>query len=461
MSRPFAFELPRDAPLVLDEAERELSPLTGTFSLRRLLSRLWSKLNIPFISKLKSRWRSSKRKDTTEAMATQQGIAATSITIPLETIYHNGATSSDQASSRGQLTDSTVGYNHDHRHYPGQNGEYFPTIPYHQNSSKTELNDSGDNSDLAADSSSNSIAFKRRGLRLDIKIPESDMSNGGPSTNAASSTTVPDTSSSIEPSNAVDEREKTLRMLESGSRSSTHRSASPATLRRHRRSYQLATDPRIDPQQYSDFLDFLEHEVSMDVSLRVRIWKSLIKDSENREGSVTQLESQETGSRSELLSQYYCPLLPKSSGSGSDLPGPSVKRRAGSWIWQPNNRKVRFQDDDQLSPLERKLRNRQSCPTGHHSIDHTLHTDPQGNGALRRSNAMKRHSSSDASMPRETSASADKRRRVSASSLAHSFTQYIKPEVPATINREPRTPGPSDRHETTSQTSAVPESGKE
>ncbi|XXG95160.1 hypothetical protein Hte_001420 [Hypoxylon texense] len=384
-------------------------------------------------------------------MATQQDIA-------LEPTHPNGAISNDQASGYGQLTDSTVGYNHDRRYLPRRNGEYLPTAPYRRNSSTEVLNGSDGHSDPTASFLPNAFAFKRRALRLDTGIPESALSNGQPSANEASSISVPDTSSSVEAPNAMNEREKTLRTLESRGRPSTHRSTSPASLRRHRRSYQLATDPRIDPQQYSDFLDFLEHDVAMDVALRVRIWKSLIKDSENREGSATQVESpKDTGSRGELLSQYYCPLSPATSSPSSDRPGPSDKVRR---TWQPNNRKVQFQEDSQLPLRERKLRDRQSCPVDHRSMDFTLPTDPPaGNGALRRSNAIKRHSYADGSLPRETSA--DKRRRVSAAGLAHSFTQYIKPELPATISRKPCAPVSSDRYETTSQAPNIPEARKE
>ncbi|KAI1775798.1 hypothetical protein F4818DRAFT_441076 [Hypoxylon cercidicola] len=376
-------------------------------------------------------------------MATQQNFAATSIT-SLKPTYHNGTTNENQPSVRGQPRNSI------------QYGENSAVALRHKSWRIEELDNSRDHSDPVADSS-NSTDYKRRGVRLDISIPELPLFSEADAKNAASSTIIPETPSSVEQTNLVDEREMTLRMLESGPRPSTHRSSSPATIRRHRRSYQLATDPRIDPQQYSDFLDFLQHEVSMDISLRVRIWKSLIEDSENKEGSAIQLESRhDTSSHGHPSTQYSSPLSPISPGPSNHRPDPGGKRRVSSWIWKQNDRKVRF-EDGQLPLLERKLRKRQSCPDGYDSIDSALHMDRFGEGSSRRS---KRHSHCDSFVPRETFA--EKRRRLSASSLAHSFTQYIKPEVPSTTNREPRdTLGSPDLYEMASQMTAIPESRME
>ncbi|KAI0380010.1 hypothetical protein F5Y04DRAFT_282138 [Hypomontagnella monticulosa] len=94
----------------------------------------------------------------------------------------------------------------------------------------------------------------------------------------------PDASGPMGTFGAAEERARTLRILESKDRQTVERSCSPGTARRRRRSYQLATDPRIDPEQYVEFRQFLEQEIATDLAVRLKMWKSLTRDLENRSG---------------------------------------------------------------------------------------------------------------------------------------------------------------------------------
>ncbi|KAI6087711.1 hypothetical protein F4821DRAFT_235747 [Hypoxylon rubiginosum] len=449
MPKPYAFQSARDGLPMFTEPGHGSPPQTVTSRLRKWLHRLWSKLNVPYISKIKSQWQSPKKEPAPEVVPIQRGLPTITIASP-ENIY-NG-TMIDQGPRYRQPTIPFVHpHDHDQHRHPGQNGEYIPTIS-HNRYSRDTLNDS------FIPPSPTSIAFRRQGMHLGIRIPEASEFNVSlPSTNVATPSINPETASSIIHPTMLNERERTLNILESRSMPSTYRSPSPASIRRHRRSYQLATDPTIDPQQYSNFLRYLEHEISMDVSLRVRIWKSLIGDSERREGLITQPDYHHGAS-----SQSQPPRL-LSPGPSSPNSHQAEEHVSGRWIWTPNDRRARFDEDGRTSLLEQSFRIRQSCRNGNQEGADSV---PQSNSpeicSLRRSNATVRHSYVGSSEVRE--APADNRRRLSASSLAHSFTQYIKPEVSTTANREPRTPeSPEspDLDETASRADAVPESENE
>lgn len=275
--------------------------------------------------------------------------------------------------------------------------------------------------------------------------------------------------------NETDERERTLRILESGDKSVVRRSCSPATVRRRRRSYQLAADPHIEPQQYSDFLRYLEREITTDAALRLQIWKSLTGDSGNRVMSLLDLDQTV---KLPISEDVYCTttrrarrLVPSSHGKPHKLGGASCtlpttctnsisigfstglqdrKLKGRNW----NSRQAGSQRLNSILEEEKESSRAhdypsRTLPIGSSDIlvngprksainpgpQHPQCTDPSGKAALQQSNVRQRQSWPQESIP--TDKCADKKRD-STSGLTHVIAQYIRPEMPRTVNRRPR-----------------------
>ncbi|KAI1383729.1 uncharacterized protein F4822DRAFT_48944 [Hypoxylon trugodes] len=249
------------------------------------------------------------------------------------------------------------------------------------------------------------------------------------------------------------EREKTLRILESRDKPSGSRSCSPDTMRRHRRSYQLATDPRIDLQQYIEFQHFLEREIATDLALRLDVWRSLTQELGNRAGLVIHPK---TGM--------------KTTGLGTGRPKSGQMQRASRNSY-PNamnlghETSVRYSDIN-LTPTRQdnkwKRRNWASSgpnesksympPGGYQTgippatgdanprkrsstAAHTMHEQSphleadEETSWQRRNDARKRQS-----LPNNIGSSSlnASDRRASISSFTQFFAQYIKPDIPVT-----------------------------
>ncbi|KAI1451767.1 hypothetical protein F4805DRAFT_463456 [Annulohypoxylon moriforme] len=232
--------------------------------------------------------------------------------------------------------------------------------------------------------------------------------------------------------NEKDERERTLRILESKDSPVTHRSSSPATIRRHRRSYQLATDPHIEPQQYSNFLKYLEQEITTDIALRLQIWKSLTGDSGNRAASLMDLDT--TGNL--LIPEDTCYTdrrVQRPGINGYDKPrkiSGSMYRRPRSCNSVLGGKKESLQVCDHSStPENNKTRGQRKS-----IVSARLgHIDLSEKAALQRSNPQKRQS-----WPQQgiTQKKDPDRKRESTSSFAQVISQYIRPEMPRTIYKE-------------------------
>lgn len=173
-----------------------------------------------------------------------------------------------------------------HRH---SHSSRYPSVSLYQMQLRAELNKMAnvsvpDNTDSTSGPSSNQILDGRRWSCLETNLPRArPLGQVFPSSfNRTSLAKAMESSVSIDEPELLDEREKALRILESRDSPVNHRACSPDTVRRRRQSYRLATDPRIDPQQYSDFRHFLEQEIATDLALRQQIWKSLTQDLGNR-----------------------------------------------------------------------------------------------------------------------------------------------------------------------------------
>ncbi|KAI1206098.1 uncharacterized protein F4807DRAFT_440808 [Annulohypoxylon truncatum] len=263
----------------------------------------------------------------------------------------------------------------------------------------------------------------------------------------------------------TDERERTLRILESRDNPVIHRSCSPATIRRRRRSYQLATDPHIEPQQYSDFLRYLEQEITTDIALRLQIWKSLTGDSTNRAASLIDPDPK---GKQVPISEDACYTgsrvqrpFPNGHNKPHRLSGPSHRRpksctsidhsKATGWqdrkskgrSWnrhdKPRSHKLdsilgdeneSFRAHDHSSALESiKIHGRRRSAINP-GFEHLRCIDPSEKTSLQLSNLRKRQGNPLKKHP--------DRKRESTSSITHVIAQYIKPEMPRTIYREPQ-----------------------
>ncbi|KAI0134883.1 hypothetical protein F4814DRAFT_454287 [Daldinia grandis] len=79
-----------------------------------------------------------------------------------------------------------------------------------------------------------------------------------------------------EETSAMDEREKTLRILEQPrDERATKISDTRDAAWRHIRSFKLATDPQIEAQQFEEFQQYLEEEIAADLALCLGVWRNL------------------------------------------------------------------------------------------------------------------------------------------------------------------------------------------
>ncbi|KAI2464264.1 hypothetical protein F4781DRAFT_413540 [Annulohypoxylon bovei var. microspora] len=378
-------------------------------------------------------------------------------------------------------TASTPLCNHDKPHHSDLEGKdllpYFPSPPpiYHRDTRIESSDDTETPAVVNGTTHSTSrpslklLPDKRRFCRLETNYSRASLYNEPcPTSTIAISRDIPREHSTIaEEPDDIGEREKTLRILESKDKPMKLRSSSPATIRRRRRSYQLATDPHIEPQQYSEFLKFLEKEITTDIALRLQIWKSLTGDSGNRVGS---LADPDPTARLPVPENAYNPSrhIQRSSLSGYDkshkVGGPSHRRpksytnidhstgrqdrkwKGRSWNQhdQPETQKLnsilvdekeRYQVYDHSSILESNKTQRRCTSTINSSFEHSPYIDPGEKAALRQSSLWKRQTWSQQGISLRKYPD---RTRGSASSFTHFVAQYIKPEMPRTIYRESR-----------------------
>ncbi|KAI2605644.1 hypothetical protein GGR54DRAFT_444099 [Hypoxylon sp. NC1633] len=275
-----------------DRMTRAASPKTPPRGERGFFHHSWSRLKPR--SLLKWRLQRLKLKETGMARpTTQQGTARTATAIQKQAdhqdeahedrnnTFRHSAVSVNQCSQGSMQHTERSGRCSLMSHYQGDKGE-------------KKLEGTGSISEVntcphsAASCSPNHVPGERRWSLLENKLQRPDLLEEAfaPPPSKPSLSTGQDSTRLIQSSKELDERKKALRILESGDIPIASLYNSPATVR-HRRSYQLATDPRIDPQQYSDFKQFLEQEIATDIALRTQIWKSLTQDLGQRAGMAT------------------------------------------------------------------------------------------------------------------------------------------------------------------------------
>ncbi|KAI0880522.1 uncharacterized protein GGS22DRAFT_197455 [Annulohypoxylon maeteangense] len=434
-------------------------------SIREFFYRLRSRLRPQYFSTDRTHESSSRSNGSTRPMPQKSPSKKATASQQPDIVDKNYSDPDDKPRHPGQDRKSSLSYSLSH----------FPSPPsaYHTVTRANGLDDTetlpgvNKRTHSIPRSSVKSSPDERRLYRLETNYSQTNLSDEShPTPTIAISRDAALKYSAIdEEPEETDERERTLRILESKDKSVARRSCSPATIRRHRRSYQLATDPHIEPQQYSDFLRYLEQEITTDITLRLQIWKSLTGDSGNRAASLvdpdhivkfpvsedayyTSRSVQGPGPNSYDKTQKPSNPIhrrPKSCTSIDHSTGWQDKRSKGrSWNRHdqpgshkpnsiPGDDKESFRVNGHPSTVEcnkAQGRRRSAINSG---LEHSRCVDPGEKVALQRSNVRKRQTWSQQGMPQKKYPD---RKRESTSSFTHVIAQYIKPEMPMTIYKQ-------------------------
>ncbi|KAI1373325.1 hypothetical protein F4677DRAFT_430091 [Hypoxylon crocopeplum] len=437
----------RDAP----RAARTPRPRESSSRVPRFFHRLRSKMSRRRLLKWMPQKPSSNGEDSTRSTM-QQG-SARAVNLLQKPTCREGITNENNASSSKWLTESITQQIQDNRDHPEGTGR-SATCLFHPNSRADKLNSTGDILETNICSSQNAKPNRQRRSWLETNLSRSRLlSEVFPaSLSKKSPTASPESPTLVKKPKLIEEREKTLRILESRDKPVGSQPYSPATIR-HMRSYQLATDPRIDPQQYSDFQQFLEHEIATDLTLRLQLWKSLTRDLGNRAGLVIDpdLDLPVDGSTSGNGRRKSRNSYVKSQSSrrvrweDCATTDHAVERQNSNWIGQnwvhdenrENRRLYSFPSGyDRGVPVEQSTqegngRVRGTGPATYSELsEHSTYVTPDEKALQQPSKASKRQSWSDQCLRRRISS---ERRRASTSSFTNLVAQYIRPEMPATI----------------------------
>ncbi|KAI1098063.1 hypothetical protein F4804DRAFT_138794 [Jackrogersella minutella] len=445
-----------------DETQDVMSSQKSPTRMKAFFRCLRSRLKPHSLSKLKPKKSSSKEKRSTKSTSQQSSAEGTRAS-------RERGLSNQIASTSRQSAASILSSNYNNSPYSRTSRNGPSPALYHGTTRTYGLNDmkrlSGTN--ISSSSTSNfspkPISNRRRISWHDTNLSRTSLPNGSRPASISGSfrAVAQENHKPEEETTHIDERERTLRILESRDRPVVaRRSCSPATIQRRRQSYQLATDPRIDPQQYSDFRSFLEKEFATNLALRLQVLESLTKDLGNRVGLVIGPESAERAPVTEdaYSTNEHARTNQSSYRQSHELGSHGIKRpescpdidyisrrrngnlKRRSWIEheEPENQKLnsrlsgyyaRFRDDHTSIRGSNKINRRWSSAI-HPGFDHSSDTDPNEKVAAERSHAWKRQSWSHQGAPRRSSL---ERRRKSISSFTQVVAQYIKPEMPTTI----------------------------
>ncbi|KAI1653805.1 hypothetical protein F4813DRAFT_399643 [Daldinia decipiens] len=228
--------------------------------------------------------------------------------------------------------------------------------------------------------------------------------------------------------NTMDEREKTLRTLEQPREErATKIPDTRDAAWRHRRSFKLATDPRIDAQQFEEFQRYLEEEIAADLALCLGVWRNLTD---------------------QLLSQACAPIPPEYPSRASASGIASSTEEHLQFINTTTTRRseigARIGEGVEHQDGARKRRSRLS-----HINPAIKAPDPLVgyNMEFPEAKRLPRPKSSKPTGPKYLtvpSRRCRRERRASAPSLSHTVTDYIKPEIPPNSDMEPKIRRKSD-----------------